>query len=411
MRPMLRLETSRLPRLGLHALLLAASFSFFLYSAHFGFTCKVCNTLFGLLALGWFLKAERSVVLGAGFFIGLLWFYWIGFSFEYYNVTYMIPLVSFGFGIVYLLFFGVLALTNRIWLRALLLFGLSFVEPMDFNWMVPELLFLDSYLGMTKMDLGITLAVLTFVLTCKHPWRYGALLLLLFAAGTPHHSDPVMPPLKIKTVATDLSQELKWKSALEPRITQSNLDAIEHAIDEGYELVILPESAFPLFLNLRPDLLEILREKSHRIAIVTGALLYEAGNNYNVTYHFEAGRMDVAKKMVLVPFGEYIPLPAFMRDYVNRTFFDGASDYLSADSPTDFIIAGTPFRNAVCYEATCDELYAAQPRYMIATSNNAWFMPSIEPTLQHLLLRFYARKHHTVIFHAANAAGTGIIRP
>ena len=136
-----------------------------------------------------------------------------------------------------MLFFGVLALTRRIWLRALLLFGLTFFEPMDFNWMVPELLFLDSYLGITKMAFGITLSVLVFVLICKHPWRYGALLFLLFATPSSEIVAPAMPPLKIKTVATDLPQELKWKSALEPRITQSNLDAIDKAIDERYDLV------------------------------------------------------------------------------------------------------------------------------------------------------------------------------
>ena len=28
---------------------------------------------------------------------------------------------------------------------------------------------------------------------------------------------------------------------------------------------------------------------------------------------------------------------------------------------------------------------------MIVISNNAWFIPSIEPTLQHLLLKYYSK--------------------
>jgi apolipoprotein N-acyltransferase len=47
---------------------------------------------------------------------------------------------------------------------------------------------------------------------------------------------------------------------------------------------------------------------------------------------------------------------------------------------------------------------------MIAISNNGWFHPSIEPTLQKLLMRFYAKKHHSIIYHSANMGGTGIIK-
>ena len=173
---------------------------------------------------------------------------------------------------------------------------------------------------------------------------------------------------------------------------------------------MLPESVFPLFLNRRPELIERLKARSQSIAIVTGALMYDNGHNYNVTYFFHHGKMQIAKKMVLVPFGEYIPLPRWIGHWVNDLIFDGASDYLAAKHPTDFVIDGVPFRNAVCYEATTEPLYAGNPKYMIAISNNAWFMPSIEPTLQKLLMRYYARRHHTIVFHSANAAGTGIVK-
>jgi apolipoprotein N-acyltransferase len=194
------------------------------------------------------------------------------------------------------------------------------------------------------------------------------------------------------------------------QIIANNFKAINNAIAEDYDIVILNESAFPLFLNREQELLEQLKILSKKIIIVTGALESENGHNYNVTYLFNNATMKIARKMVLVPFGEYIPLPKFMRNYVNETFFDGASDYVSSDSPTDFSIKSISFRNAVCYEATCEELYEGEPKYLIAISNNAWFTPSIEPTLQKLLMQFYARKHHSVIFHAANMAGTGIIK-
>ncbi|MEA3522750.1 MAG: apolipoprotein N-acyltransferase [Campylobacterota bacterium] len=391
------------------AVLLALSFSSFIYLEHFDLTYKILNSLSGIVAFYLLLHVKPRIILLSGFFIGLLWFYWIGYSFEYYHVSYMIPIVTLGFGFVYLLFFGVLALTQKVWLRALFLIALSFIEPFDYNWMVLELPFIESYFGVEKWQFILILMALSFFLTCKDKRRYGAILLLIAALDYSNEQKP-MPDLKIKLIAMDIPQELKWKPFMQNKINTFNFNAIDKAIDDGYDLVILPESAFALFLNMHPDLLEILKEKSMHISIITGALYYENHNNYNVTYLFQEGRETLAKKMTLVPFGEYIPLPKFIREYVNQTFFDGASDYISADAPTDFMIKGTSFRNAICYEATCEELYEGKPKYMIAISNNAWFMPSIEATLQKLLMRYYAKRHGTIIFHAANAEGTGVIK-
>ncbi|HIC43957.1 MAG TPA: apolipoprotein N-acyltransferase, partial [Sulfurimonas sp.] len=183
------------------------------------------------------------------------------------------------------------------------------------------------------------------------------------------------------------------------------------AIEKGSQLVILPESVFPLFLNTHKNLIEKLKYKSHFISIITGSLLSEDGHNFNATYFFQDGQMQVAKKMILVPFGEYIPLPSFLARPINEAVFGGAVDYLSASKPTYFSIKGTQFKNAICYEATCHELFTDKPAFMIATSNNAWFMPSIQPSLQRLLMQFYATKNNTIILHSANAAGGGIIYP
>ena len=84
--------------------------------------------------------------------------------------------------------------------------------------------------------------------------------------------------------------------------------------------------------------------------------------------------------------------------------------FKTANKPTDFIIKGVKFRNAICYEATCSEIYEGDVNFVIATSNNAWFSPSIEPTIQKLLMRYYARKNSVTIYHSANWRGTGIVK-
>ena len=163
-------------------------------------------------------------------------------------------------------------------------------------------------------------------------------------------------------------------------------------------------------MNRNKILLAKILEYSYDITIVAGSLVHENGNSYNVTYMMQDGKYTVAKKLVLVPFGEYIPLPKFAQKIINDTFFSGQSDFLTADKPTDFTIKGETFRNAICYEATCQEIYEGDVKFVIATSNNAWFAPSIEPTLQNLLMRYYARKNGVTIYHSANYKGTGVVK-
>jgi apolipoprotein N-acyltransferase len=393
----------------LNALLVALFFSTFIYLAHWELTVDALNTLFGLFALYALLVVNRRTVLISGFFIGLLWFYWIGYSFQYYGMGWMAPLVSLLFALIYLLFFGVLALGPDVWVRALLLLGLSVVEPMDFNWMQPELLFVDSYFGVEKWQFALILAGLALFAGTKSPWRFASLLLFAAALNYGGAEKKPLPPLDVKLVATELPQAEKWEAKNLSRILGENFAAIDDAISEGYDLVILPESAFPLYLNHYPLLEQRLSARSERIAIITGALYEEEGRHYNVSYFFKGGKVQVAKKMVLVPFGEYIPLPGFLKKWVNDLFFSGASDFVTAEKPTDFDLDGVTFRNAVCYEATCEELYEGEPAYMAALSNNGWFYPSIEPTLQRLLMKYYARRHGTVIFHSANMGGSGIV--
>ncbi|MCW9026676.1 MAG: apolipoprotein N-acyltransferase [Thiovulaceae bacterium] len=382
----------------------AVFFSAFIYLEHYGYTFRFLNTFFGLLALTSMLYLPKKSILTAGFFIGIFWFYWIGYSFEYNGVGYLTPFITFAFGIIYLLFFGTLALSNKPYIRAFVLFGLSFVEPFDWNWMQIELLFVDSYLGIYKYQLVLILLALTTPYYIKNKYKYAPLLLLILANPYLSIYSKVQKDsnLKIKLVQTDIKQEKKWlRETLNPTVEFSYKE-MQKAIKEGYDVIIFPESFFPIFMNQNQKLIDELKKISYKITIVTGSLYHNDEHNYNVTYLFQKGNVSFAKKLVLVPFGEYVPLPKFARDFINDTFFAGQADFETAESPSDFIIKGEKFRNAICYEATCSEIYNGDVNFIIAISNNAWFAPSIEPTLQKLLMRFYARKHGVTIYHSAN---------
>ncbi|MDD5158129.1 apolipoprotein N-acyltransferase [Sulfurimonas sp.] len=390
-------------------ILTALLFSSFIYFEHYATSIKLINTISALLSLALLLYLPKRAILVAGFFIGILWFYWIGYSFKYNGVGYMAPIITLAFAIIYMLFFGVLALTNSVAIRAVLLFALSFFEPMEWNWLQIQLIFVDSYIGLFKYQLIIVLFSLSLTNYVKKSYKYTPLLLifLAFNFNQPTQKDA---PLKIKLVATDIKQDMKWSRDTLTQTIFMIFNEIDSAAKNGYEVVVFPESVFPLFLNEDQTLIDELSLRSYEITIIAGALLNENGVHYNVAYMFKDGKYEIAKKMILVPFGEYIPLPSFAKKFVNDFFFAGASDFKTATKPTDFLINGVKFRNAICYEATTKEIYYGDVDFVIASSNNAWFAPSIEPTLQNLLMKYHARKNGVTIYHSANYRGTGIVK-
>jgi len=194
----------------------------------------------------------------------------------------------------------------------------------------------------------------------------------------------------------------KWNPNLISKHITEVYSNIDKAIMKKKSMIILPESVFPFFLNKERKILDVLLEKSNKITIIIGALYLDGKIHRNSTYILNKGRYQIANKVLLVPFGESNPLPEWAGKWINKVFFDGAIDYIASAKPTDFEVNGTIYRNAICYEATSDKLYEGNPKHMIVTSNNGWFNPSIEPSLQKLLLEFYSRKHGTTIYHSVN---------
>ena len=394
------------------AFLIAISFSFFIYSKFFGFESKFLNTLFALSALFFILKAKPKELFFIGFFIGLFWFYWIGLSFRYYNLSWMIPIVIIFVGVVYGVLFwlmGKMSLFYEPFTKSIILTLFSYIHPFGFNWFIPELIFLESFLRYDKLSFFLTLLALSFIVYKRTKLTILAAMLILIFNFQGSYKKPKIAPLKIYLSQTKLPQDKKWNREYRKKIVNDNFKIINSAIKNGYDLVVLPESAFPLYLNLEDNLLRKLLKLSQKISIVTGALHYKDGNPYNSTYIFSNEKFKIIDKVVLVPFGEYIPLPKPIAKIVNRVFFDGASDYQEAKKPEDFIINKVKFRNAICYEATTELLYKDAPKQMIAISNNAWFTPSIEPTLQNSIIKFYARKYKMIVYHSTNIAKTEVI--
>ncbi|MFP4332600.1 MAG: apolipoprotein N-acyltransferase [Campylobacterales bacterium] len=393
----------------LYPILASLLFSAFIYFEHFGLSYWAISIGFGVLAIYMMLGFDKKQMFIFGFSASLLWFYWIGFSFRYYDALFMaFPSLLFLAVVFGLLFFLIGYLKNP-FLRILPFIFFDYIAPFGFDWMKFELLFVDTPLGVSKFHLASLLVGIAFF-RLKSRFRFMGLLFLILSVQ--FSADRyTMPESKIYISSSHIPQEQRWDKELYHKFVQRNLSIIQRAIDEEYDLVLFPESAFPTALNLQQDLIKILDELSKEITIVAGALYFSGDIFYNSAYIFQDGEHEVAKKSVLVPFGESVPLPAPLDRWVNELFFGGASDFVKAEYPTDFRLEGDEFRVAICYEATHRSIYKDAPPYILALSNNAWFTPSIEPTLQRLLLKLYARKYDRVIFHSTNISGAYTVKP
>ncbi|WP_320036142.1 apolipoprotein N-acyltransferase [Halarcobacter sp.] len=394
-------------------LIVALFFSAFIYLAYFNIEYKILNTILGLVSLYLILKINRKTLFTSGFFIGIFWFYWIGNSFEYYGLKEISFLAPLGFGIGYAFLFLLIGIFEFTIYRVFILFILSFIHPLGFNWFIPELIFIDSYLETSKISFALILLALVIFIEMPKKIKLLAFIPLFFTYHNVGEYIDNPSNIKISMPQLNIAQDQKWIKDNVPTLIEQNLALIDKAIEEKNDLIILPETVFPIVLNNEEFLLAELIDKSFDINIIAGALYKEENSYYNATYHIAKGKVEIAKKVVLVPFGEEIPFPKFIADLINNIFYDGAEDYKKADRPTNFVINGTKFRNAICYEATSDKIFQNldDVKYMIAISNNAWFTPSTEPVLQNLLLKYYAKKYDITIFHSVNGSENNIIRP
>jgi apolipoprotein N-acyltransferase len=399
--------------------------SAFIYLNHWGLSHPLMNTILALSSLFLLLQTDIKTWFWYGVFIGLFWFWWIALSLEHYGYAWGLPigivLITFVQGLV---FWGIAKVasfsvgcckgttpyTISLFIKAFGLFILSYIHPFGFDWLKPELMFIESYIGIEKWQFALVLLAITLGISKKN------IVFLLFILMAYSPSTKISKPTasNIQLITTHTSVQDKWDESKHMAQFKTIFQHIDKAIKENKKLIILPESVFPIFLNRNHSLIAMLQERAKYISIVTGGLYWDNKTPHNSAYIFTNNTMTIANKVLLVPFGESNPLPDFLSDWINEVFYDGSVDYVASTKIVDYSIDGITYRNAICFEATSEKLYekdaeGKHPKNMIVLSNNGWFTPSIEPTLQKLLLQYYSKKYGTTIYHSVNMSESYVI--
>ncbi len=217
------------------------------------------------------------------------------------------------------------------------------------------------------------------------PWLLGASLTRM------DWTEPHGEPMRASIVQAGVSQDKKWdRDQLRPimefyrRATLSVPDS---------EIVVWPEVAIPALQDQVGDYIDAIErdigDDSRTVLFGILERRFEQGGErvYNSVISLGGPERQTYRKRHLVPFGEYFPVPARVREWMRLQNLPHSD--LSAGEEIQTLLAtanGTRFAVAICYEDAygAEQLYALpEANLIINVSNDAWFGDSIAPH-QHL---------------------------
>ena len=219
-------------------------------------------------------------------------------------------------------------------------------------------------------------------------------LIVVFAYGYFKLNQPARGGgFKVAVIQGNIPQRMKWDPQARHFILRKYSRLTETAALNRPQLIIWPETSVPGYLEAEPDLLKEISSLSGRVSpayLLVGTP--QQGRNrtlYNsATLLFQGKIIKRYDKLHLVPFGEFIPWPAFF----SRFSFAGlVGNFNRGEDYTVFSLSQTrpkiKFSALICFEDVFGHLARnftqKGARFLVNMTNDAWFEDSSEPE-QHL---------------------------
>jgi apolipoprotein N-acyltransferase len=246
-----------------------------------------------------------------------------------------------------------------------------------------------------------------------------AALLIVFGSAfllsTQRWTVPEEASLSVALVQGAVPQTLKYVPGQIPVMIERYRALTEST--HGEQLVIWPEAAIPeLYENVAKPLAAIAREIGARGSTLMLGILKE----YPQTRSFQNAVITLTSppnlyvKRHLVPFGEYYPVPEFMRGWLRLMNLPSTDAAPGMADPPPLALLGERIAVTICYE----DLFGAEQRHylpaatlFVNVSNDAWFGDSIAPH-QHLqIARLRAAETGRYWLRATNTGISAVIDP
>ncbi len=236
-----------------------------------------------------------------------------------------------------------------------------------------------------------------------------------FALKQIEWTEPVGSPVTVSLLQGNIAQDLKWREDRVP-VTLKTYSTL--AWTSSSQLIILPETALPLFVDQVPQdylsMLAILARRNGGDILVGVPERLPGGEYFNSVISFGTSPTQTYRKSHLVPFGEFIPLRPVLGWIVSVLAIPLQDFSRGAENQRPLAVAGQRVAVNICYEdAFGEEIIRQLPEatLLVNVSNVAWFGRSIAPG-QHLQIS-QARALETGRFmlRATNTGVTGVIGP
>jgi len=226
-------------------------------------------------------------------------------------------------------------------------------------------------------------------------------------------TQPAGTPVSVSLLQGNVPQDLKWR----PDRIRNTLDSYRQLVEASTSrLIILPETALPLFLDDVPrdylSGLAVHARKNGGDILIGVPERRPNGEYYNSVLSFGAALTQIYHKSHLVPFGEFIPLRPVLGWIVSVLSIPLQDFSRGAETQQPLAVAGQRVAVNVCYEdAFGEEIIRQLPAatLLVNVSNVAWFGRSIAPQ-QHLQIS-QARALETgrYMLRATNTGVTAVI--
>ncbi|MEL6869841.1 MAG: apolipoprotein N-acyltransferase [Pseudomonadota bacterium] len=210
-----------------------------------------------------------------------------------------------------------------------------------------------------------------------------------------------------------LDQELKWRPEQFQATLQWYATFVRDNVDA--DLLVTPEVALPTLAERVPDYLAQLQQsvRDGDSDLLVGILRRDAQQQVsNALLQLGDGERQWYEKRHLVPYGEFFPVPAFIRAWMKAKGLPFTDLKAGSDQQSPIVAAGHPIATSICYEdayASEQLLFFPAARFIVNVTNDAWFGDTIAPH-QHLqIARTRSTEAQRWQVRAANTGITAII--
>jgi apolipoprotein N-acyltransferase len=239
-----------------------------------------------------------------------------------------------------------------------------------------------------------------------------------FAARDLELTRPKERELSVALATGAIAQALKWQpEQLEPTLAVYAELTNQAA---GADLIIWPEAAIPMPVEYIGPYLETMRRRAAErgSTLLLGVLRTVSDGEGNQTYQNILLAMteqpQAYVKRHLVPFGEYFPVPGFIRSWMRLMSLPYTDLAGGADDQAPLVVHGERLGVTICYEDVfgAEQLhYLQDATLLVNVSNDGWFGESIAIP-QHLqIARVRAAEAGRYLLRAANRGVTAVIDP